>query len=269
MVDAAASDSLAPALTTTGPNRTRSQVTGLKGATGGRAGSTRSRPSPTRSCSEAAPRVAAPASRRRGPASTQDGQRSRDRILKAALDLITEAGIDRVRLAGIAQRAHMSTGQVMYYFTSKEHILLETLGWQEHQDTEARRAVLAKITGAWRQLGRFIGHYLPDSPTDPVWILWMEAWARAPHSAEVSQFMEALLRPWREDLAAIVACGVEEGAFVPPDAIDDFTLRFVALLDGLALQRLRQLHQLSEPPRVRWRLRCFGFRNDYSVTLAY
>ena len=30
-----------------------------------------------------------------------------------------------------------------------------------------------------------------------------------------------------------------------PGAIDDFTLRFVALLDGLALQRLRQLHQLS------------------------
>ena len=93
---------------------------------------------------------------------------SRDRILKAALDLITEAGIDQVRLAGIAQRARMSTGQVMYYFISKEHILLETLGWQEHQDTEARRAALAKITGAWRQLDRFIGHYLPDGPTDPV-----------------------------------------------------------------------------------------------------
>ena len=57
--------------------------------------------------------------------------------------------------------------------------------------------------------------------------------------------MEALLRPWRDDLAAIVARGVEEGAFVPPDSVDDFTLRFVALLDGLALQRLRQLHQLS------------------------
>jgi AcrR family transcriptional regulator len=139
----------------------------------------------------------------------------------------------------------MSTGQVMYYFTSKEHILLETLAWQEHQDTEARRAALAKVTGVWRQLDRFIGDYLPVSPTDPVWILWMEAWARAPHSAEVSQFMEALLRPWRDDLAAIVARGVEEGAFVPPAAIDDFTLRFVALLDGLALQRLRQLHQLS------------------------
>jgi hypothetical protein len=39
--------------------------------------------------------------------------------------------------------------------------------------------------------------------------------------------------------------GRDEGAFVPPDAIDDFTLRLVALLDGLALQRLRRLHQLS------------------------
>jgi hypothetical protein len=24
----------------------------------------------------------------------------------------------------------------------------------------------------------------------------------------------------------------------------------------------------SEPPRVRWRLRCFGLRHDYRVTLA-
>jgi hypothetical protein len=100
--------------------------------------------------------------------------------------------------------------------------------------------VAATAATAWST-----GHYLPDSPTDPVWILWMEAWARAPHSAQVSQFMEELLRPWRDELAAIVARGVDEGVFVPPGAIDDFTLRFVALLDGLALQRLRQLHQLS------------------------
>src|SRR6516165_10557264 len=122
---------------------------------------------------EAGARVAAPASRRRGPASTEDGQRSRDRILKAALDLITEAGIDQVRLARIAQRAGMSTGQVMYYFTSKEHILLETLAWQEHHDTMRRQAALAKVTGAWRQLQRLIELYLPGTHPDPSWILWM------------------------------------------------------------------------------------------------
>jgi AcrR family transcriptional regulator len=191
------------------------------------------------------PRIAAPVQRRRGPASTEDGQRSRERVLQAAVELITEAGIDQVRVAGIARRATMSSGQVMYYFTSKEHILLETLAWRDHQDLIRTRAALAKVTGAWRQLERFIGSYLPASPSDPSWILWMEAWARAPHNRQVSQFLEELLALWRDDLAAIVARGVQEGVFAPPAAVDDFTHRFAALLDGLAILRLRQMHQPS------------------------
>ena len=192
-----------------------------------------------------AARVTAPALRRRGPASTEDGRRSRDRILRAALDLIIEVGIDQVRLAEIARRAGMSSGQVMYYFTSKEHILLETLAWQEHQDTMRRQAALAKVTGAWRQLQRLIELYLPGTHPDPSWILWMEAWARAPHNKQVSRFLEELLNPWRDDLAAIVTRGVAEGAFVPPADIDNFTRRFIALLDGLALQRLQRMQGTS------------------------
>ena len=188
-------------------------------------------------------RVTAPAPRRRGPASTENGQRSRDRVLQAAVELITEAGIDRVRVAEIARRAGMSSGQVMYYFTSKEHILLEALAWQDYQDIKRARAALAKITGAWRQLERYIGYYLPTSPADPAWILWIEAWARAPHSRQVSLFLEELYALWLDELAAIVARGVEEGTFAPPAAIDDFTLRFAALLDGFAILRLRHMHQ--------------------------
>jgi len=162
-----------------------------------------------------AARVTAIAPRRRGPASTENGQRSRDRVLNAALDLITEAGIDQVRIAEIARRAGMSSGQVMYYFPSKEHILLETLAWRDHQDIIRTRAALGKATGAWRQLELFIGRYLPASPADPGWILWMEVWARAPHNRQVSQRLEELLRLWRDELAAIVARGVQEGAFAP------------------------------------------------------
>ena len=35
------------------------------------------------------------------------------------------------------------------------------------------------------------------------------------------------------------------GAFNPPAAMDDFTRRFTALLDGLALQRLQQMRHSS------------------------
>jgi AcrR family transcriptional regulator len=190
-----------------------------------------------------APRITAPAVRRRGPASTEEGQRSRERVLQAAEELIVETGIDQLRIAEIARRASMSTGQVMYYFSSKEHILLETLAWRDHQDIVRTRAAVAKTAGAWQQLERFIVLYLPSGPAHASWILWLEAWARAPHNRQVTQFLEELHAPWRATLAAIVADGVEARAFVPPVALDDFTLRFSALLDGLAILRMRQMHQ--------------------------
>ena len=166
-------------------------------------------------------------------------------MLAASLDLITEVGIDRVRLEEIARRAGMSSGQVMYYFTSKEHILLETLAWQEYEDTRRRRAALRTATGAWHQLERFTELYLPSGPADPAWILWIEAWARAPHNAEVSRFLDELVRPWREDLAEIVERGMREGTFRLQGTTDDFTVCFCALLDGLAILHLRQMPDLA------------------------
>ena len=200
---------------------------------------------PNKFVADPAVRVTAPALRRRGPGSTAQGRRARDRVLQASVDLITEAGIDQVRVANIAQRAGMSPGQVMYYFTSKEHILLEALAWREHEDTRRRRASLRKIDGAWRQLGRFVDAFLPTSPVDPSWLLWIEAWARAPHNPEVDTFLDELMLPWREDLAQIVERGAQQGVFQPPDAIGDFTIRFCVLLDGLAIFHLR--HKPSLP----------------------
>jgi AcrR family transcriptional regulator len=150
----------------------------------------------------------APALARRTPGTTAAGRRSRERVLQASLELITEVGIDRVRLAEIARRADMSSGQVMYYFTSKGHILLETLAWRERAETAQRRQELPGASAGWPRLKRFVELYLPSGLTDPVWILWMEAWARAPHSHEVSGFLDGLMSPWRDDLAEIVAQGV-------------------------------------------------------------
>jgi AcrR family transcriptional regulator len=173
-----------------------------------------------------------------------EGRRSRDRVLRAALDLITEVGTDQVRLAEIARRAGMSSGQVMYYFTSKEHILLETLAWREHEESRQRRIALRGVAAGWPSLELFTALYLPSSLTDPVWILWIEAWARAPHDAEVGQFLDELMSPWREDLAMIVERGAREGAFQPRGPVAEFSFRFCALLDGLALLRLRQMPTL-------------------------
>ena len=138
----------------------------------------------------------------------------------------------------------MSSGQVIYYFTSKEHILLETLAWREQEETAQRRAALPRVAPGWPRLELFVDLYLPTSLTDPVWILWMEAWARAPHRGEVNLFLDELMKPWREDLAEIVDQGIAEGAFQPQRPVDDFPIRFCAVLDGLSVLRLRQMPDL-------------------------
>jgi len=149
----------------------------------------------------------------------------------------------------------MSSGQVMYYFSSKEQILLETLAWRENQETEERRATLPGVPAGWPRLERFVDLFLPTSLTDPVWIMWMEAWARAPHSKEVSDFLDKLMQPWRDDLAELVEQGISLDAFRPPPSAGSFPTRFCATLDGLAVLRLIQMPDLTSAELIEMAMR--------------
>jgi AcrR family transcriptional regulator len=133
----------------------------------------------------------------------------------------------------------------MYYFASKEHILLETLAWRENAETVQRRLELPDAPAGWPRLKRFVELYLPSSLADPVWILWIEAWARAPHSSEVCGFLDAMMKPWRDDLNEIVQQGAASGAFRAETSVARFPIRFCALLDGLSVLMLRQMPELS------------------------
>ncbi len=73
----------------------------------------------------------------------------------------------------------------------------------------------------------------------------MEAWARASHSDEVSQFLDGLMKPWRDDLAEIVEEGTSAGTFQPREPVSGFPIRFCAVLDGLSVLRLRQMPGLQ------------------------
>jgi AcrR family transcriptional regulator len=156
------------------------------------------------------------------------------------MELITEVGLERVRIAEIARRVDMSSGQVMYYFASKVQILLETLAWRESSETAQRHIEMPAVAAGWPRLRLFVDLYLPTDLNDPVWIMWMEAWARAPHSKEVTDYLDELMLPWRDDLAEIVEQGISVGSFGRPRSAESFSTRFCALLDGLAIFRLRQ-----------------------------
>lgn len=149
------------------------------------------------------------------------------------MDLIVERGIERVRVADIARRVGMSPGHVLYYFGTKDRILLETLRWSEHELGVVRGSKLRAGRPGWPKLRRYVDLYLAQGPSDPRWTLWLETWKRT-RTGDLAESFAELEATWRADLSSVISEGSEARVFLPLD-VEDFATRFMALLDGLSI----------------------------------
>ncbi|MEU6478535.1 TetR family transcriptional regulator C-terminal domain-containing protein [Streptomyces sp. NPDC047017] len=169
------------------------------------------------------------ARRRRG------GAVARERMLEEAMRAIAQHGLATLTMSGLAERLGTSGGHILYYFGSKDRLLLEALRWSEDRLTEDRRALLSRRTTVPRRLDAFLGLYLPEGPRDSRWMLWVELWARSARDGELTAAQEEIDRAWQEDLEQLLLRGVRQGrlgltAQEVPAAADEL----LALLDGLS-----------------------------------
>lgn len=167
----------------------------------------------------------------------------RDRVLGAAMAIIVERGLDKLRLAEIARRTKMSTGHVLYYFGTKDRILVETLQWNEGAVRQRRREAIAGAAAGWDQLKVFVEYYLPSGSDDPTWALWVEMWARRHSDKDVAALRE-MADGWERDLRAILRRGRQVGAF--SGGHGSFTKRLTALMNGFAVQVLEETRSVRE-----------------------
>ncbi|GAA4656095.1 TetR/AcrR family transcriptional regulator [Streptomyces chumphonensis] len=151
------------------------------------------------------------------------------------MEIIAERGLERLTMAGLGCRVGMSSGHLLYYFKTKDELLLQTLQWSEERLGAERRAALARQVPARERLDRLVDLYLPDGPRDPAWALWLEVWNRSQNADdEVRTRQLELELAWHRDLVALLVEGIDRGEFRPVDA-DRFATRTRALLDGLAV----------------------------------
>jgi AcrR family transcriptional regulator len=164
------------------------------------------------------------------------------------MDTIAERGMAGLRMADVGERVGMSPGHILYYYRSKQRLLLETLRWSDDRLTEQRARELPALPTAHARLQRFVAIYLPTSTSHPEWLLWLQAWALGAEDAEVAAVTAELNARWADDLAALVRYGSERGEFVAVDA-ERFSEEFLAVLDGLSLHVLHDTPVL-DPERA-------------------
>ncbi|MFF7456726.1 TetR/AcrR family transcriptional regulator [Kitasatospora sp. NPDC008115] len=161
--------------------------------------------------------------------------RPREEVFAAARAAIAEHGLAKLTMAGLGKQLQMSAGHLLYYFGSKDQLLLETLRWSEEQLGNRRRAMLADHGhDVHRRLAEYTTLYLPEGPGDPRWILWVEVWGRSPASEELRRGQLEIEAPWQADLVALIEEGTATARFAPCDATER-AVQIRALLDGLAV----------------------------------
>lgn len=165
-------------------------------------------------------------------------EQPREQVLATTLDLIAEQGLAGVTMARLAERLGTSGGHLLYYFGTRDGLLLETLRWSEQRYAVEREPVLAAALageGASREdaevdLLAFAEVYLPVDAGDPRWLLWVELWARAPYDADLAAAQRELDDEWHTDLTRLLA-------HLRPDLADPagVSTRLRAMWDGFAV----------------------------------
>ncbi|MET7643366.1 TetR/AcrR family transcriptional regulator [Streptomyces sp. NPDC005426] len=159
----------------------------------------------------------------------------REDVLAAVMATVAERGLDGLTMAGLGREVGMSSGHLLYYFRTKDELLLQTLEWSENRLGAERRRLLSRPATVRERLDQYIGLYLPAGHRDPHWTLWLEVWNRSRDAGDDARVRQAAIEgAWHRDLVALLAEGVSRGELRRVDA-DRFATRLRALLDGFSV----------------------------------
>jgi len=165
---------------------------------------------------------------------TEQNEARRIEMLRAAAELICERGFGDTRIADVARRAGVSSALVIYYFGTRDRLLVDALRYSEESFYEAAQKTLAKVPSLRERLSLLIQWWCVPEGSDEIpgaWGLWFDLWAQAFRHDEIKAGRAELDSRWRKMIV---------------DALDSselsakekrmFALEFSALLDGLSIQ---------------------------------
>jgi AcrR family transcriptional regulator len=171
-------------------------------------------------------------------AATEQNEARRLQILTAAAELIAEAGVAETRIADVAKRAQVSSALVIYYFGTRDQLLVNALRFSEQTFYDAAERMLADVRPIRDRLSLLIRWTCTPNGEGEVpgaWGLWFDLWVQAFRHPEVSADRIELDDRWRAMIVGVVQDGVTDGEATCADP-RRFAVTFASLLDGLSIQ---------------------------------
>lgn len=163
-------------------------------------------------------------------------------ILEAAVPLVLEHGVSGVGLRDIARAAGVSVGTVTYHFGGIGEILGEAVSIEVDSYYRPLGERMLSAPSAVEGIDVLVAGVF-NTETDQHWRLWFESWA-ADAVGTPDTLQRRRYEDWSDRIGELVERGRDSGEFRCDD-VAETTVRFSALVDGLALRRLRGAPPLS------------------------
>jgi AcrR family transcriptional regulator len=166
---------------------------------------------------------------------TENNEARRIQMLRAAAELVCERGFGETRIADVAKRAGVSSALVIYYFGTRDRLLVDALRYSEESFYEAAETMLSEVTSLRERLSLLIRWTCvpeADGEIPGAWGLWFDLWAQAFRHDEVRAGRIELDARWRR----MIVDAVESAELKTKVDVRAFALTFAALLDGLSIQ---------------------------------
>lgn len=170
---------------------------------------------------------------------TEGNEARRIEMLRAAAELICERGFGDTRIADVAKRAGVSSALVIYYFGTRDRLLIDALTFSEESFYEVAESMLAEVSSLHERLSLLVKWTCVPSADNEIpgaWGLWFDLWAQAFRHDEVKAGRVELDARWRRMIVDAIKSA--EASDELDSGIDArlFALEFSALLDGLSIQ---------------------------------
>ncbi|MET7466914.1 TetR/AcrR family transcriptional regulator [Nonomuraea sp. NPDC005501] len=159
----------------------------------------------------------------------------RAELLEATRKVVLERGLAHTRIADIAKSINVSGGLIHYHFATKDELITAMLRATLDIESAKLDELVAGPGSAAERLDRVLRYYIPESPSDQSWLLWIDAWNTALRETAVNEIMLELETAWLDALARVLSDGTDAGEFACEDPAGAAE-RIDAMLDGLIIR---------------------------------
>jgi AcrR family transcriptional regulator len=161
-------------------------------------------------------------------------------LMRAAYQVLAEKGLSRFALQDVANRVNVSKGVVLYYFGTKDRLLLSTWSWVLSRVADRiREAVDRSPTPEGKVRAMVEAIFISPEANRTFYLTFLDLVGTVARKPGFEALVEVARRIEEETYAAVIRVGVAEGIFRSSDPEQDAKV-LRGLIDGLFLQWLQE-----------------------------